>query len=178
MLRDDASGFPRRLRQLRLELGWSLDDLARAIETGRGTVSNWEATTERQREPSIGVLLALARWFGVSMDYLFAVPGADRDSPQVRQAKARVRERFVREVKSLSVPTSGRRFRMAVTILQEEAPEAYWPARIAAHLLLPLETYELMLNQDGIPEAVVERFAHFAGLPPAWFAMRPTDISM
>lgn len=178
MLCDDTSALPRRLRQLRAELGWSLADIAKAMDVSRGTASNWEADDgkERRREPSLGVLLALGRWYGVGMDYLMGVPGADRDSPQVRQAKVKLRERFSREVKQLPVPTSGARLRLAVTILQDEAPEAYWPARIAAHLMMPLETYQVMLRDDGAPEPVIERFAHVAGLPPAWFTMRPADV--
>ncbi|HEY3366090.1 MAG TPA: helix-turn-helix transcriptional regulator [Symbiobacteriaceae bacterium] len=176
MLVDDASGLPRRIRQLRMELGWSLEDLARAMETAKGTVSNWEAVTDRQRVPPIGSLLALARWFGVSMDYLCGVPGADRDSPQVRKGKAALRERFPLDVKTLPVPTAGARLRLAVAILQELAPEAFWPARIAANLLMTPERLTRLLEEDHPPEAVLERFARITDMPGAWFVLRPTDI--
>lgn len=176
MLCDDASSLPKRIRQLRMELGWSLDDLAEAMGTGKGTVSNWEATTERQRIPPIGTLMALARWFGVSLDYLTGVQGADRDSPMVRVGKSALKQRFPVAIKDASVPTTGVRLRIAVAILQEAAPTAFWPARIAANLRMPLADYELLLTQDHIPPIVVERFARFADMPLPWFSLKPEYI--
>lgn len=177
MLSVDTAGFPRRLRQLRMELGWSLEDMSKAVNCWtKSTISNWEALNERRREPSIEALLILAKWFGVSMDYLFGVPGAERDSPAVLKGKAALRDRFPAEVRALDMPLSGARFRLAVRILMDVSPDAYWPERIAAHLLIPFENYLGLLEREQVPEMIVERFARFSGIPVAWFSLRPSDI--
>lgn len=173
----DISALPKRLKQLRLELGWSLDDLAQAIgAASKGVVSNWEATNERQRTPPLGTLMALARWYGVSMDYLVGVRGADRESPAVRAGKAALKERFPVEVKTLQNPSPTARLRLAVTILQEASPDGFFTGRIAANLLMSQADFEEMLQQKVIPGPALERFAHFAGIPPAWFRLKPEDI--
>ena len=173
----DISALPKRLKQLRLELGWSLDDLATAIgAASKGVVSNWEATNERQRVPPLGTLLALARWYGVSLDYLAGVKGADRDSAAVRIGKAALKERFPVEVKRLADAGFSARVRLAVSILQEASPDGFFTGRIAANLLMNEAELEEFLQQEVMAAPMLERFAHFAGIPPAWFYLRPDDI--
>lgn len=173
----DISALPKRLKQLRLELGWSLDDMAKAIgAANRGVVSNWEATNERQRIPPLGTLVALARWFGVSLDYLVGIEGADRDSAAVRIGKAALHSRFPEEVKRLPVPTPGARLRLAIAILQEAAPDGFFPPRIAANLLHTEESLQRLLEHDEVPGPVLDKFAGLAGMPAAWFYLRPEDV--
>lgn len=174
----DISALPKRIRQLRLELGWSMDDLARAVgAAGKGVVSNWEATTgERQRTPPLETLLAITRWYGVSLDYLVGVRGADRDSPLVKIGKAALRERFPTEVKRLTDGRPGARLRLAISILQEASPEAFFTGRIAANLLLTEERLRIVLEHGEVTGPLLESFARFADIPPAWFHLRPDDI--
>lgn len=178
MLTDESNGLPRRLKQLRLELGWNLDDVARAIQAAsKGVVSNWETTSERRRIPPLGTLLALARWYGVSLDYLVGVRGAERDSAAVRQAKSVLKERFPTAIRTLEDATPTGRFRAAVGILQGAAPGAFFPARVAASLLLSESDLSELLSTRTVPDAVLERFARFADLPVSWFFLRPEDVS-
>lgn len=173
----DISGLPKRLKQLRLELGWSLEDMAKAIGVAnRGVVSNWEATNERQRVPPLGTLVALARWYGVTLDYLVGLPVADRDSAWVKAGKAALRERFPAAVRQLPVATPGARLRLAITLLQEASPDGFFSARIAANLLHTEESLQEMLDRGEVPGPVLDAFAQFAGIPPAWFYMRPEEI--
>lgn len=177
VLTDDVGALPKRLRQLRLELGWSLDDVAQVIQAShKAVVSNWEATNARHRTPPLGTLAALARWYGVSMDYLIGVRGADRDSPLVRLGKAALKERFPLRVKGLENPSPGARFRLAVMILEEAAPEAFFSGRIAANLLVTAERLDQLLADPEPPDSILERFAHFADMPAAWFYLRPEHI--
>lgn len=150
--------------------------MAKVCGWTKSTISNWEATNERRREPSIEALLILARWFGVTLDYLFGVPGAERDSPAVLKGRVALRERFPVDVRALEVPTSGARLRLAVGILLEASPEAFWPERLAAQLMIPFENYQRLLEQEQVPEMIVERFARVSGIPAAWFSLRPSDI--
>lgn len=173
----DISALPKRLKQLRLELGWSLEDMAAAIgAANRGVVSNWEATNDRQRIPPLGTLVALARWFGVSLDYLVGIEGAERDSAAVRIGKAALRERFPIEVKRLPLATPEARLRLAISILQEAAPDGFFTARIAANLLHTEESLQRLLEVGEVPGPVLENFARLSGMPPAWFYLRPDDV--
>lgn len=179
MQTDDTSALPKRLKQLRLELGWSLDDVARAIEAAsKGVVSNWEAPGDRRRTPPLGTLMALARWYGVSLDYLMGVRGAERDSPQVRLGKAALKERFPAEVKKLPLleASPAARFRLALAILQEVAPEAFFAARVAANIGLTESQLGSILDGGTPADATLDLFARFADLPRPWFYMRPEDI--
>lgn len=56
-----------RLRQLREERQEKQDDIANAMGTQQGMVSKWENGAV---QPDIDMLIKLARYFGVSIDYL------------------------------------------------------------------------------------------------------------
>ncbi len=55
------------MRNLRVEQGISQVKLAKEIKAGQSAVSLWELT---QREPTLSKLVALARYFDVTLDYL------------------------------------------------------------------------------------------------------------
>ena len=55
------------LKELRIEKGIGQAQLARAIGVSNGIVSLWE---NKKREPTMGSLIALAKFFNVSLDYL------------------------------------------------------------------------------------------------------------
>ena len=59
--------FYERLKQLRNELGITQDDLAIKLNISRTTYANWEAN---RAEPNIDMLIRLANFFGVSIDYI------------------------------------------------------------------------------------------------------------
>ena len=56
-----------RIEQLRSELGWSQVKLAKKLNIAKQTVSNWE---NDNIQPSIEMLMRIAKLFGVSTDYL------------------------------------------------------------------------------------------------------------
>ena len=56
-----------RVKELRLEKQLEQQDLAKIIQIGKGSISNWETG---RTEPSIEYLLKLADFFEVSIDYL------------------------------------------------------------------------------------------------------------
>lgn len=55
------------IKELRIEKGIGQAQLARAIGVSNGIVSLWE---NKKREPTMGSLIALAKFFNVSLDYL------------------------------------------------------------------------------------------------------------
>lgn len=59
-----------RIRKLRLERGWSQVDLAKKLNVTKQSVSNWE---NDNIQPSIEMLVKLAREFSVSTDYLLGL---------------------------------------------------------------------------------------------------------
>lgn len=56
-----------RIRQLRIERGWSQVELAEKLCVSKQSVSNWE---NDNIQPSIQMLMKIARIFSVSADFL------------------------------------------------------------------------------------------------------------
>ncbi|MBQ2712509.1 MAG: helix-turn-helix transcriptional regulator [Clostridia bacterium] len=61
------TNFSIRLKELRSEKQVGQTELAKAIGVSNGTISLWE---NGLREPTLTNLLALAKYFKVSLDYL------------------------------------------------------------------------------------------------------------
>ena len=59
--------FHERLKELRIEKGVGQIELAQAINVSKGIISLWE---NGLREPKLSNLIALAKFFEVSLDYL------------------------------------------------------------------------------------------------------------
>ena len=62
--------FAKRLRELRIENGLSMKQLAKALNTTDAAISNWENCIN---EPKISYLKSIALYFGVSTDYLLGL---------------------------------------------------------------------------------------------------------
>ena len=61
------------INELRLSLGWSLVQLAEKLNISKQTVSNWE---NDNIQPSIEMLVRIAKLFHVSTDYLLDLDSA------------------------------------------------------------------------------------------------------
>ena len=59
--------FYERLKELRIEKGIGQIELAKAVNVSKGIISLWE---NGLREPKLSNLIALAKFFEVSLDYL------------------------------------------------------------------------------------------------------------
>ena len=59
--------FAERLKELRLERGLGQVQLAKELDVGKSVVSLWELG---KCEPTLSKLIAMARFFCVSIDYL------------------------------------------------------------------------------------------------------------
>ena len=62
--------FPQRLRELRQDKHLSMKQLAKELNTTDAAISNWENGVN---EPKISYLIAIAKFFGVSADYLLGL---------------------------------------------------------------------------------------------------------
>lgn len=61
------NAFPERFKMLRLEKELGQIALAKELGVGKSTVSQWETG---KCEPTLSNLVAMAKFFGVSIDYL------------------------------------------------------------------------------------------------------------
>ncbi len=59
--------FCERLKELRMERGLGQVQLAKELDVGKSVISLWELG---KCEPTLSKLIAMARFFGVSIDYL------------------------------------------------------------------------------------------------------------
>lgn len=64
-----------RISELRTSLGWSQVELAKRLGVAKQTVSNWE---NENIQPSIEMLVRLARLFNVTTDYLLGLENIPR----------------------------------------------------------------------------------------------------
>ena len=64
-----------RIGEMRTSFGWSQVDLAKKLGVAKQTVSNWE---NENIQPSIEMLIRLAKLFGVSTDYLLGLDETPR----------------------------------------------------------------------------------------------------
>lgn len=162
--------MPQRLRELRQELGWSLSDVAQRIGLAqRSVVSNWEATSMRRRIPDIENLLALQRWYGVSLDYLVGEPGAERDSPAVKLAKDAL-VRSLAEAEDVKNETASGRARVAVRLAIQLAPEVFFPERISVWLFVSPGELDSLLHDAPWPDPLLNRLGALLGVPAGWFS--------
>lgn len=68
-----------RIIELRTACGWSQVELARRLCVAKQTVSNWE---NENIQPSVEMVVKLAKIFGVSTDYLLGLESIPRLSTQ------------------------------------------------------------------------------------------------
>ena len=61
------TGFGERLRSLRTEKGIGQIRLSKELDVGKSVISLWE---QDKCEPTLSKLVAMAKYFGVSIDYL------------------------------------------------------------------------------------------------------------
>lgn len=175
---DPLPNLPQRLKELRLELGWTLEEVAeRTGVTQRGVASNWEATNQRRRIPPITTLLILQRWYGVSMDYLLGLPGAERESAAVKTGR-RLLHQHLRTLTELEKMTPSNRARRVLALAAELAPEAFFLKRVAAFLTLEMEDLLELIAGGLWPESLMVRLASFYGLKPEWFYSLELDEEM
>ena len=62
--------FSQRLRELRLDKKLSMKQLAKEINTTDSAISNWENGVN---EPKISYVISIAKFFGVTSDYLLGL---------------------------------------------------------------------------------------------------------
>ncbi|HWI51286.1 MAG TPA: helix-turn-helix transcriptional regulator [Symbiobacteriaceae bacterium] len=161
--------LPHRLKELRLEMGWSLDDLVPIVGvTQKGVVSNWETTNQRRRTPPISTLVILQRWYGVSLDYLVGHPNAERESADVKLGKAAVREALLK-AEGMTEAMPSERARYALRVAMEVAPEAFFLGRAAAYMGLKVLDLEGLLGAQEWPDVSIRRLASLLGLEAEWF---------
>lgn len=66
----------KRIAELRSAFGWSQVELSKRLSVAKQTVSNWE---NENIQPSIDMLIRIAKIFNVSTDYLLGL----EDAPKV-----------------------------------------------------------------------------------------------
>lgn len=100
--------FPDRLRQLREESGFSRERMAEALDIGSASIARYE---RGENDPTGDVLLKLARFFSVSVDYLL---GVDEDN---QETVSRLNER---ETHAIAAWRRGERMEAIKVIVGDE----------------------------------------------------------
>lgn len=85
LIQSQLNSFGARLRELRLQRGWTMDELARQSGLSKAFLSRLETG---DRQASIAAVLTLSRIFGVSLTSLFEAPAATDPCVIVRAKEA------------------------------------------------------------------------------------------
>lgn len=148
-------------------MGLVLQDVADYLGTRRNVVSQWETA---QREPSYDHLIVLADYYGVTTDWLLGREGAEKDSPRVRKVKSLLHDYLRLKEGALPETTPVFRLKLVLTYLHEHDSEMFHYSRLAAQLLISVQTLNELLDEAiPCPQVVIQRMAHFANLPELWF---------
>lgn len=86
---DEVDELGARVRELRVQHGWTLDELARRAGLSKSYVSRLE---DSERQPSIAALLSLSQAFGVPIAALFAQERAENPCTVIRAGEVLVQE--------------------------------------------------------------------------------------
>ena len=62
--------FCKRVKELRIECGWTQKEVAEKLKTTNSAVCDWE---KGRTQPDLEMLVALATLFNVSVDYLLGL---------------------------------------------------------------------------------------------------------
>ena len=65
--------FCKRVKELRIECGWTQKEVAEKLKTTTSAVCDWE---KGRTQPDLEMLVALATLFNVSVDYLLGLSEA------------------------------------------------------------------------------------------------------
>lgn len=65
--------FCKRVKELRIECGWTQKEVAEKLKTTNSAVCDWE---KGRTQPDLEMLVALATLFNVSVDYLLGLSEA------------------------------------------------------------------------------------------------------
>lgn len=159
--------FGNRLRQLRESYGLVQQDVADHFQTSRNVPSQWESGA---REPSLQIVLALAAFYGVTVDWLLGVPNADKDAPDVRQIKRELGDYLRHKEHTLKYSGPEVRLQLAVEYLQERDSQRFSLERIAQAVnITPTAFAAMMAGSVRVSGPVIERFADYTKLPQLWF---------
>lgn len=162
--------FGARLRELRTARGVLQRDLEEALSLRMGTASQYERGL---REPGFDLLLAMADYFDVSVDYLLGRPSAPQESPLLVAGRLALQEALKKQGKGLLLLRHSERFSRVLKVAQVVAPEIFTTVRLARRCGVPVAVVQQCLSGTGTMglEAIMV-LADYMGLPPEWFCQR------
>ncbi|HEY3365527.1 MAG TPA: helix-turn-helix transcriptional regulator [Symbiobacteriaceae bacterium] len=144
--------FGDRLKELRAERKLLQRDLEKVLNLRPGAASQYERAL---REPGFDLLLAVADYFDVSVDYLLGRPEATRESPALAAARRRLRERLnagqegagwdgaAPGLDGLPWVAAGPAVDRLLTLAAEAAPDVFATPRLARRLSVPEQSLRL-----------------------------------
>lgn len=152
-----------RLRMVRESQRQSLRDVERAV----GLHYSYIGALEREHKSFGRVraehLLALARHFGVSVDYLLGrIPPETGRVLRVKMARLKPAE--LQAFRELDHP--GLRLRQILAWLMEEGYPEFAPDRLAAHLRVPSDQFRgILAGRAEMPDTLLARLCGETGIP-------------
>ncbi|HWI53552.1 MAG TPA: helix-turn-helix transcriptional regulator, partial [Symbiobacteriaceae bacterium] len=135
-------------------------DLEEALSLRPGTVSQYERAL---REPDFHLLVSIADFFEVSLDYLLGRPGAPRESPALAAARRELHAALSQ------VATGAMRLPLILRLAEQVAPAQFGPQRLAERFTVPPGAISACRNGTGaLPEPTLTQLARHLGIPPQW----------
>lgn len=166
-----------RLREIREFCGLSQAEAATILAVGRSAISLWERD---ENAPSAAKLQEIGKIYGVSLDWLFGVDGADSFSPALVQglmALARHLRRLSEQgLRDLEWASTEERLAHCLHFLQQRVPDLCTTAFFARRLVLPEPMLqEILAGKMLASSSTIDRAANLLRLPAMW--LRTGDSS-
>ncbi len=159
-----------RLREIRESCGLSQAEAASILSVGRSAISLWERD---ENAPSAAKLQEVGKVYGVSLDWLFGVEGADSLSPALIQGLMALARHLKRTSEQgqheLEWASTEERLAYCLKFLQERMPDLCSMDFFARRLVLPDATLaDLLAGRMLASSSTIDRAANLLRLPAMW----------
>jgi len=163
-------GLGERLREIRDSCGLSQAEAATILDVGRSAISLWERD---ENAPSAAKLQEISRVYGISLDWLFGVEGADSLSPALVQglmALARHLRRLSEQgQRDMEWASTEERLAQCVHFLQERVPDLCTMTFFARRLVLSEAMLaDILAGRMLASSTTIDRAANLLRLPAMW----------
>lgn len=145
--------FGPRLRRLRQERGLLQRDVEEALSLRPGAGSQYERGL---REPGFALLLTVADYFDVSVDYLLGRPQALKESPALTLGRRQLHQLLRSRPQPAGEPAE--KLRALVALAREAAPGHFTQARLARSLGV---TERALAGRAGEPQELLRRLSAY-----------------
>lgn len=156
--------FPARLRELRKRGGLLQRQVEEALSLRPGALSQYERGL---REPGFDLLLAVADFFNVSVDFLLGRTEKLHGEPALLEGRLRLKQLLQDRAAERLALAPGQRLAWLLRLAESAAPEYFASPKLTEQFRVKPEH---LTGHVSLPPDVQKSVLHRLGLPPGWLS--------